>query len=143
MDRAGKHQTKLLQQSGPLKVVGEKIIVVVAATIHHSNKAAAVKLYTKCSQLQIKFRFFCHSFHSAQLQRNVLQDTRHIHPQSKSIHCVLLFSLTADPVNSVLFRGMEYKVFSAPFCHLALTRFGTVGRFRGMSLFACSWCYHY
>lgn len=51
----------------------------------------------------------------------MLQDTRHIHPQSKSIHCVLLFSLTADPVNSVLFRGMEYKVFSAPFCHLALT----------------------
>lgn len=51
----------------------------------------------------------------------MLQDTRHIHPQSKSIHCVLLFSLTADPVNSVLFTGMEYKVFSAPFCHLALT----------------------
>lgn len=97
MDRTGKHQTKLLQQSGPLKVVGEKIIVVtfvlgrmtkyeecpalkakqksslavrghksVAATIHHSNKKeAAVKLYTKCAQLQIKFRFFCHSFYSA------------------------------------------------------------------------------
>lgn len=86
----------LLQLSGPIKVFGEKIIVVtfvlgrmteyeecsavkakqksslavgghkpVAATIHHSNKEAAVKLYTKCAQLQIKFRLFCHSFHSA------------------------------------------------------------------------------
>lgn len=51
----------------------------------------------------------------------MLQDTRRIHPKSKAIQCVLLFSLTVDPASSVLFRGVEMNALSGPFCRSALT----------------------